>query len=176
MPLTVVCVLSKPKYDQSHVKRLEKMVAENIKQPYQFVCLNDSPFPGFWAKISLFEPDRFSGRVLYLDLDVTITGGLDDLANYKSFSICKDWGRFGYNSSVMSWDAGIADHLYTDFNESPEEIMSSLRGDQDWITSKKTDASIFPRNWCYSYRLGQKTGYPKDMRICVYHGFPKPWT
>ncbi len=171
--LTVACVLSGPKYNRSHVKRLEKMVAENMKQPYEFVCLDDSPFPGFWAKISLFEPGRFKERALYLDLDVTITGNLDDLVDLpKPFLICKDWGRFGYNSSVMCWDAGIVDYLYTDFSES---VMKKLRGDQDWITIKKTDASLFPRNWCYSYRLGLKTGFPKDMRVCVYHGQPKPW-
>ena len=175
--LTVSCVLSSgPIYNRSHVFRLEKMVAEYIKQPDRFVCLDDSPFLGWWAKISLFQPGRFTGRVLYFDLDVTITGNLDDLANYPGdFVICRDWGRFGYNSSVMCWCAGTADHLYTDFMDSPELIMQKLRGDQDFITIKKPDAVKFPRDWCYSYRLGQKKGYPKDMRVCVYHGSPKPW-
>ena len=177
--LNVVCVLSEgPKrcYNRSHVARLEGMVAEYLKQPYRFVCLDDSLFLGWWAKISLFQPGRFTGRVFYLDLDVTITGNLDDLADYpKPFVICKDWGKFGYNSSVMVWDAGEADHLYTDFIKSPEQIMNKLRGDQDWITIKKTDAAIFPRDWCYSYKLGNRTGFPKDMRVCVYHGHPKSW-
>ena len=171
--LTVACVLSEgPTYNRSHVSRLERMVAEHINQPYRFICLDDSPFPGWWAKISLFQPGRFDGRVLYLDLDVTVTGNLDDLADYPwPFAIIRDWGRFGYNSSVMAWDAGTVDQLYTEFTP---QVMNDLRGDQDWVTIKKTDAAKFPRNWCYSYRLGLKTGYPKDMRVCVYHGFPKP--
>lgn len=171
--LTIACVLSGGKYNKSHVTRLRQMLVGRLNQSFEFVCIDDSPFPGFWAKISLFEPGRFAGRVLYFDLDVTITGNLDDLANHeRPFVICRDWGRFGFNSSVMSWDAGTADHLYTDFNES---VMNLYRGDQDWITVKKADASTFPRNWCYSYRLGLKTGFPKDMKVCVYHGQPKSW-
>src|SRR5687767_4298658 len=121
MSMTVACVLSSVPgktrtYDRSHVERLQLQVRANLKQPHQFVCVDDSPLPGWWAKLDLFKPGRFSGRVLYLDLDVTITGGLDDLADYPgAFVICQDWGRFGYNSSVMAWDAGTADHLYDDF-------------------------------------------------------------
>lgn len=176
--ITVACVFSKsPTYTREHVLRLERMVSENMKQPHRFVCLDDSPFSGWWAKISLFQPGRFKGRVLYLDLDVTITGSLDELADYPgSFVICRDWGRFGYNSSVMAWDAGTADHLYTDFIQSSDSIMSKLRGDQDWITAKKPEASTFPRGWCFSYRLGKRIGFPKDVRVIVYHGRPKPWS
>lgn len=152
------------------------MVTQHLKQPHRFVCLEDSIFPGWWAKLSLFEPGRFSGRVLYFDLDVTITGSLDELADTPgSFIVCRDWGRFGYNSSVMCWDAGIADHLYTDFVPISDSVMNKLHGDQDWITLKKPDAAKFSKGWCYSYKLGLKTGFPKDMKVCVYHGFPKPW-
>ena len=178
--LTIGCVLSEgPKrtYNKSHVDRLESMVAKHLKQPYQFVCIEDSPFPGWWAKINLFQPDRFQGRILYLDLDVTVTGNIDDLANYPgSFVICRDWASLSvFNSSVMSWDAGTADNIYNDFLPVSDSVMSMLHGDQDYITMKKPDAVKFPRDWCWSYRLGQRTGYPKDMRVCVYHGFPKPW-
>ena len=81
MSLTVACVLSAgPTYNRSHVERLERMIATHMLQPYRFVCVDDSPFQGFWSKVSLFQTGRFSGRVLYLDLDVTVIGSLDDLA------------------------------------------------------------------------------------------------
>lgn len=137
------------------------------------MCVEDSPLPGWWAKISLFDPGRFTGRVLYLDLDVTITGSLDDLINMQGdFIICRDWIGFGYNSSVMVWNAGTVDHLSTRFTD---HVMQRRKGDQNWITMMKPDAEKFPREWCYSYKLGERLGFPKDMRVCVYHGQPKPW-
>lgn len=171
--LTVACVLSDgPTYDLSHVRRLQDMVSENLSVPYRFVCLNDSPFPGWWAKISLFKPRRFKERVLYLDLDVTITGPLDDLADYGGpFVAISDWNRRGLNSSVMTWDAGVADHLFTEFDET---VMERLDGDQDWITEQMPDAAMFPLGWCVSYkRQGGRS--PSTAKVCVFHGRPKPW-
>lgn len=177
--LTVACVLSEgPRraYDRSHVRRLGEMVAEHMLQPYCFVCLDDSPFSGWWAKVSLFEPGRFSGRVLYLDLDVTVVGGLDDLADYPApFVIIRDWNLPGFNSSVMTWDAGVADHFYTHFTP---EVMGRMPGDQNWIMKKMLSAATFPRDWCLSYKRHIRDGsgvLPSDARVICFHGKPKPW-
>ena len=173
--MNIACVLSGGIYNRSHVERLEGMVAEHLSQPYRFTCLGGSPFPGWWAKISLFEPGRFEGRVLYLDLDVTITGDLDDLANYPApFAIIKDWNGPGFNSSVMAWDAGTADHLYTQFDET---VMDRLRGDQDWINERFCGAATFPKKWCLSYKKNkQSLGHMSDQcKILIFHGKPKPW-
>lgn len=176
--LTVVCVLKLGGiYNHHHVWRLQEMIAQHMEQPYRFVCVDNSPFPKWWAKISLFEPGRFNGRVLYLDLDVTITGGLDDLADYPvPFAIINDWNRQGFNSSVMAWDKGAAEHLFTEF-EPP--VMDRLHGDQNWIEEIMPQATPFPPAWCRSYKKDIKPrlndSVPKDCRVVVYHGFPKPW-
>ena len=176
MSLTVACVLSPgPTYNRSHVDRLEGMVARHMNQPYRFVCADDSPFPGWWSKVSLFEPGRFNGRVLYLDLDVTVVGPLDDLADYPyPFCAIRDYQYpLQINSSVMAWDAGAADCVYNDF---PPEAMKRFHGDQDWIHSKM-NATTFPKRWCPSYKAHVlPTGkVPKDAKVIVYHGSPKPW-
>lgn len=190
--LTVACLLSKgPKrfYDASHVERLCKMVAEHVEQPYRFLCLTNTNehvsceslslvknWPGWWSKIEFFCPGLFKGerdRVLYLDLDVTITGKLDDLADYPApFVICRDFLKLGFNSSVMVWDAGYADTIYTLFNDS---VMERLTGDQNWIQEVMPNAQVFPKRWCISYKRSLVEGRPADMRVLVYHGDPKPW-
>ena len=176
--LTVACVLSEgPKriYDRSHVTRLASMVAEYMEQPYRFVCLDDSPFSGWWAKLSLFEPGRFEDRVLYLDLDVTVVDSLDEIANYQApFVAIKDWLRPTINSSVMVWDVGVMDHVFLNLTE---DDMERLHGDQDWITEQMPHAEVFPRSWCVSYRKSvQMFGVvPAGAKIVVFHGFPKPW-
>lgn len=176
MSLTVACVLSPgPKYNRSHVDRLESMVSQHMRQPYKFLCVEDSPFPGWWAKVSLFRPGRFSGRVLYLDLDVTVIGPLDDLADYPyPFAAIRDYQYpLQINSSVMSWDAGVADCIYDDFTP---DVMDRLHGDQNYIY-EKINPVTFPKRWCPSYKANVlPTGkVQKDARVIVHHGFPKPW-
>lgn len=177
--LTVACVLSNgPIYTRDHVARLDAMVAEHMTQPYRFVCLDDSPFPGWWAKISLFEPGRFNGRVLYLDLDVTVVGSLDEIADFPApFVAIKDWERPTFNSSVMAWDAGVADRVYTGFTP---EIMErqNYGGDQAWLTDSlpmQAQAQFFPVNWCPSYKHHCRYSVPKGAKAVVFHGQPRPW-
>ena len=198
--LTVACVLSKGSkrtYGTIHVERLCKMVAEHIEQPYRFLCLTNEHvsceslplvkgWPGWWSKIELFCPDLFkmNERVLYLDLDVTVTEKLDGLADYPApFVAIQDWLRPTINSSVMSWDAGVADHIFENFTD---DVMERLTGDQDWITEQMPHAETFPRDWCVSYRKsvvplrrfmlpGQPVAVPPGAKVVVFHGFPKPW-
>ncbi len=192
--LTVCCVLrSGGIYNSSHVSRLREQVALYLTQPYRFVCLSDMDvlcerialtdnLPGWWGKIELWRPGRFQGRVLYLDLDVTIIGGLDELADYPApFAICRDWipirghGLSKFNSSVMSWNAGSTDHIYTNFTP---DVMNRLNGDQDFIAEQMPWAEIFLADWCVSYKVQKhiklKT-LPAETRVIVYHGLPKSW-
>ena len=179
--LTVACVLSEgPTYTYEHVERLEKM-ANDYAIHDEFVCIDNSPYPGWFAKISLFEPGRFTGRVLYLDLDVTVVGDLNNVAWYPGeFVAIRDYIKPGINSSVMSWDAGKMDRIYTNFTP---DVMDRLHGDQDWIGEQVPNAQTYPYRWCLSYRKDiQKAGgtladrpIPDDARVIVYHGFPKPW-
>jgi len=160
------------------------MVSEHMSQPYKFVCVDDSPFPGWWAKVSLFQPGRFSGRVLYLDLDVTVIGSLDDLANLpatfavvENFKEIKEPNKAKFNSSVMAWDAeqDSINELFTEFNPS---IMDRLNGDQDCISEQLPNVTTFPKDWCVSYKVRRflkLRTMPKDARVVCYHGKPKPF-
>src|SRR3990167_10286129 len=169
--LTVACVCTGGIYNNNHVQRLRWQIKEYLTIPYRFHCITESPWPDWWGKINLFQPGRFAGRVLYLDLDVTVIGSLDDLVNIDSpFTAIKDYQYpLTINSSVMVWDAGIADHVYNDFTP---DVMERFRGDQNWIYHKMPYTRRFPREWCVSFKAGKVT---KDTRVVVYHGFPKPW-
>ena len=197
--LTVVCVLSisdgRRQYDASHVERLQKMVVEHLSSIHRFVCLSNVDVPcerisltkdwlGWWSKVELFRPGLFEGRVLYFDLDVTLVGGLDEIAHYpEPFAAIKDWLRPTINSSVMVWDSGVADHIYLNL---ADEDIERLRGDQDWISEQMPHVETFPRDWCVSYRKsavplrrfmlpGQPAAVPPGAKVIVFHGFPKPW-
>lgn len=178
MNLTVACVLSRvgnKGYDRSHVERLREQVAANLNQPYVFACLDNSPYPGWWSKISLFEPGRFTGKVLFFDLDVTIVGGLDEVANYPTlFAGARDPLNSSINSSVMLFEAGTHDHIYTQFRP---DVMQRLHGDQDWIRDVSLP-SKFPIDWFPSFKYDLRrdlNNLNKNAKAILYHGLPKPF-
>ena len=172
-----VCVPGPGNYTFDHVCRLFRMVKDHLKQSFVLCPITISPLPGWWAKVDLFQPGRFRGRVLYLDLDVTVTGDLMDLVNIDApFAIIRDWHTGNFNSSVMVWDAGAADHIFTNFNDS---VMKRYRGDQGWIHECMPYAATFPKRWCLSYkkhiRPRLNDSLPEDCRVICFHGAPKAW-
>lgn len=170
-------------YNYNHVLRLASQINKYMSIPYQFHVIWESDKPGWWAKIDLFEPGRFHGRMLYLDLDINIVNDLEPLTSMiEPFIAIKDFQHpMTINSSVMVWDAGYADHIYTDFEPS---VMEKYRGDQNWINNRIPNATRFPEKWCLSYKKDIQ-GLPpyddvveeaiKDTKVIVYHGDPKPW-
>ena len=174
--LTVALVCVPPAYNNTHVMRLKDQVDQHLDQSHEFQVITKSDKPGWWSKIDLFRPRRFEGRVLYLDLDTEIVGSLDDIADYPHpFAISGDWGKSRYNSSVMVWDAGVADHIYNNFTS---DVMDRLHGDQDWIGEQMPDATVFPLGWIASYKATVlRRGFvPSASRVVVFHGQPKPWS
>jgi hypothetical protein len=171
--LTVACVYVQGNvpYTDEYVHRLKSMVERNLNQRHRFVCLSDrgvpgvdvvrikSPdgIPGWWSKIELFNPQhQLTGRVLYLDLDVLVTGPLDGIADYDAkFALVPDGGTFKgrgglsvvkrYNSSVMVWDnRASVNRLYQLWNPS---VARRLWGDQDYIGQMLPNEQVMPLMW-----------------------------
>lgn len=136
---TVLCIKWGRKYGADYVNRLVAMVRRHLSLPHRFVCLTDDPsgvdaaiqtFPlpssdleFSWTKLWLFSPDLAppGSTLLYLDLDVVITDGLDALLVYRrdlDFISVLDWNRWWnpqFNSSVMRFVAGAHADLYEHF-------------------------------------------------------------
>jgi len=170
--LTVACVCVPPLYNETHVARLFSMVCEHL-DGFAFQPIWESDKPGWWAKIDLFQPGRHEGRVLYFDLDVTVVGDLRPLAS-DEFTIARDWGSLGFNSSVMAWTPSEAtERIYTEFTP---DVMDRMHGDQNWIGAMMPEAVTFPRRWVQSYKGDYlRKGWHPDTRVQVFHGQPKPW-
>ena len=160
-------------YTPSYVKNLMSMVKRNYEGDCITYCLTDQSeavkkyvdvvipvktpshqYP-WWAKIELFRPGRFEGRVTYLDLDVLVTRNLNVIADYPSmFALVPHAGSFEgkngkkvvkrFNSSVMTWTAGQCDDLYENFSLG---VQDRLWGDQDWIGEQKPHARMMPLAW-----------------------------
>ena len=180
MEPTIACVKWGTKYGAEYVRTLHAMVHRNMQENYRFICLTDDPggldcdtiplpgdLEGWWNKVYLFKPGLFEGRVLFLDLDVVITGALAPLFND---GIIDDWHLPGYNSSVMSWTAGEHSDLWEKFTAG---VPRRLRSDQDWIT-ELGGWRTFPEGMCVSYRKHAVEGVPQGAVVVCMHGLPKP--
>lgn len=183
-PLTVACVKWGDRYPARYVNILHAMVSKNLNRPFKFVCLTDDDsgldtgietiplftnLQGWWNKLYLFKKGLFDkGRVLYLDLDVCITGKLDEIA--KHHGIILDWHLPSYNSSVMVWKAGEHTDIWDKFQI---EDADRLHGDQDWI-SELGGWPLLPNHLCVSYRSHAQDWPPVTASVVCFHGQPKP--
>jgi uncharacterized Rossmann fold enzyme len=180
--ITVACVKWGTKYGAEYVNILRAMVAKNLKREHDFVCLTDDPagidkgieiiplpegLEGWWNKLYLFS-GILTGKILYLDLDVCITGSLDELVT--KHGIIHDWNLPSYNSSVMVWRHGEHNNIWNDFTP---DVSERLHGDQDWI-SELGGWPLLPHHWCVSYRLHATDWPPAGAKIVCFHGDPKP--
>jgi hypothetical protein len=158
---------------KQYVETMRAMVARNLTRPHQFVCLEDvGTYGGWWAKIELFRPGRFSGRVLYLDLDSVVVGPLDELVESKGIVDLLDWGwrHPTLCSSVMVWDG---DEHAAVFERFTQAVPREFRGDQDWITHIGGWPSL-PPHLCKSYRYHSVLMPPARCVHVSMHGNPKP--
>jgi len=149
------------------------MVTRNLRQPFNFVCIErHGTLAGWWTKIALFEPGRFTGRVFYSDLDACIVGPLDELVETKGIIDLHDWGwtTHTYGSGVMVFDAGEHSEIYENFTP---DVPQRFRGDQDWVTALGGWTPL-PAHLCRSYRYHCTKAPPVGCVHVSMHGEPKP--
>lgn len=174
MSLTVACVWVKANvpYGTEYVTNLRSMVARHLPRAHQFVCLTDRSWMlpedirtipiqlgrglnGWWAKLELFAPNRFHGRVLYLDLDSLIVAPLDPIVDFPApFALVPHAGTFNgkdglavvkrFNSSVMVFDADTMPPLLTRWTP---DVAKRLHGDQDFIGETLPGSAVMPEAW-----------------------------
>lgn len=175
--LTVACVWvdGHVPYSDAYVVNLERMVRRHLQRPFRFVCLTDRPLivprsietikvaipqgcRAWWTKLELFNPALgLKGRILYLDLDVVIAGGLDEIVDYPiPFTIAPHAGDFRprgfevvprYNSSVMVWDTSLRSVSERLWDRWTPDVAEMLWGDQDWIGQELPFETTMPLRW-----------------------------
>ncbi|QKI88639.1 hypothetical protein [Thiomicrorhabdus xiamenensis] len=219
--LHVVCLKWGDKYSSEYVNRLYKMVRHNLKRTFKFHCITEDPqgidssilieqlpkvdLKGWWYKLAIFKKDFLnldeSDRVLFLDLDIVITGPLDQLIDFdERFCITPGVLKNTYNSSIMCFDAGKYGFIWDSFLAQKELIMNEMHGDQDWIQHVYKNAVVYPKSLVKSFKLDLdskikfkfgKLGrslrkrytfflprgtvpYPVGTSVVLFHGKPDP--
>ena len=177
--VNVVCIKWGNKYGPDYVNRLHRMVSMHLTLPHRFVCITEDPsginstveclpmlddsLEKQYNKISLFKPDihGIQGKVLFLDLDVVITGSLDELFEFDApLNIIAGYAKRNketdYNSSVFLFRAGALPGIWHEFQKNRASLLEELPGDQAWITratkSLGTPVTVWPSGWMVSFK------------------------
>ena len=197
MTVNVVSVRVGDKYGPEYVLNLHHGISRHLAEDQVHFCLTDDPdslpegvtaipnnpdLPGWWQKVFLFSPDMpwaEGDEILYMDLDVCVTGRLEGLPD----GIIKDWHWPCYNSSVMKWRHGEHSEVWGGFDkaliDTPSTRLAHLLpksqvngGDQEWITAI-SEWPTFDPDWFVSYR--DATAWPPETcRAVIFHGRPNP--
>ena len=203
--ITVWTACTGDAYDPEEVRILKRQVDRHLKQPHIFNCITEHKIdgvgtvypikmlPGWWIKTTLFGNTISNPRNLWLDLDVTITGSLDDLVEplTKQLRICKNWAKSGHGgcqSSVQYWEGNSAEIVDDLFN--PKDALWPPKntvfwdngqvawGDQEWTTYLRDTGQIeveyFDPEHVVSYKYHCLNGLPEGSKVQVFHGKPKP--
>lgn len=213
---TIICMKWGTLYGPEYVNILDAMLKRHLTLPYEFICYTDDrtgihdhiqtrdipdmplgDAPGFsgWRKlVSLSSKMGLEGTVLFLDVDLVITGNMDDLLTYKpgKFCIIENWTQKGQNignSSVYRYEAHAHQDVFDNFCEKYEEIYADkvITNEQHYLTwevAKKHEVVFWPAEWCRSFkrhalpsRLLRRFVSPKlpeGCKVLVFHGPPKP--
>ena len=211
--VNVLCMKWGTKYAADYVNTLYSMVARNLSREFRFVCLTEDaegldsrievfPLPEIavnldgpergWNKLSVFSQSLYDlkGKVLCLDLDLIITGSLDDLFDCPGeVMIIKDWIKKDGtgNSSVYRFEVGAHPEILAEFEQGFEQIKQIHRNEQEYLSAmlmKKNALVYWPDSWCRSFKrhcikpfslfVARETEMPEDTRVLVFHGKPDP--
>ena len=174
----ILCLKHGQKYSADYVNKLYSMVKRNCTLPFTFACLTEDPaglhedievlelpkfLTGWWCKPYMFSKDLpIKGTILYMDLDVVISGNIDKLLTYQPMHWCtiRDFTRAmranwpKYNSSIVRFKTGELDFLWEKFKREHKQIIRKFHGDQDYLydATRMKQAMLYPDSWVQSWK------------------------
>lgn len=207
-------------YSADYVNKLRRAVARHLSQPHRFVCFTDDatgldpgidalPIPDIdlppdaaitgWRKLCLFRPDLpIEGVGLFLDLDLVITGPLDDFFSFGDISqvpIIQNWvpwhkklfradPRIG-NSSVFRFHLNHCAFVWEQFHHEKDWALANFRPPQSYLTHCiRPRMTFWPDNWVRSFKRHCRPAFPLNLlltprlpaatKIVAFHGRPNP--
>jgi hypothetical protein len=216
MTKQVICINWGTKYGPAYINRLYGMVSRNITPPFSFTCFTDNrtgirpevqceDLPpinavmptgtlGIWPKSRLWGPKlgALTGPVLFLDLDLVVTGSLDPFFDYGapgdvilSRNPARPLEKLG-QTSVFRFPVGALLPLQQRFEADPQGVADEYRFEQRFVTRNAPGGiSLFPAPWVRHFRRECRQPFPlnyvlpprlpKDARIVIFPGSLEPY-
>ncbi len=144
-----------------------------------------------WRKLSIWQFPLYDliGDVLFLDLDLVITGNLDRFFDFKPGKYCviENWTQIGKNignTSCFRLPVGKYSSILKKFEENPKKYLDKYHIEQVFLSKEIKDQVFWPSDWCKSFkhnllpnwpfRIWQPAKLPKETSIVAFTGKPDP--
>ena len=200
------------RYSSIFVNRLYNSIKRHTNKPTKLICFTDNPkginegiicYPlpkinlpkpiNFtpWRKISVWQYPLYDldGDILFLDLDLVITGNLDRFFDFKPGEYCviENWTQKNEgigNTSCFRFPVKKFQYIFDNVQKEPTSIWKKYHIEQIYI-SKVIDQQFFwPQDWCMSFkhnllpmwpfRIWLPAKLPKNTSIVAFTGKPDP--
>jgi hypothetical protein len=218
-PINVICIQWGSKYNAQDINTLFSGVVKNTSFPVRFHLFSNETLPGLKEGIRQHpEPapqqrpgkpynyrkevglctaelaDLKGHRVFFFDLDVLITGNLDELFAYPQddlFYIINDWNTRGSHvgqASCYSFVAGTLAWIKEAFDADPEAVIRRFgTASQEYLShmiiQRDGALNFWPDEWFKSFRfhclppaalrlLKTPALPPAGTKVLVFHGQP----
>ncbi|WP_304619006.1 glycosyl transferase [Paracoccus sediminilitoris] len=210
----IICIKWGAKFGPEYVNRLHAMVARNITPPFRLFCFTDDgtglhpdvavrPLPEFtydapvrtkgkWPKSRLWgDLGDVTGVVLFLDLDVIVTGNLDPFFEFGDPNDTvlgrnpnTPFEKMG-QTSVYRMTVGNLAPLQQIFRADPQGIADQYKYEQRFVTRNAPGGVKFwPKGWLAHFRFHcipnfplnylKEPRIPKGTRIVMFPGNLNP--
>ena len=208
----IICMKWGDRYSSDYVNRLYFSIKKFTKRKTDLICFTDNPneinenvlckpIPKIsmpyhmqnspWKKLAIwqFPLSPLRGDVLFLDLDLVITGDLDRFFDYEKdkFCVIENWTQLGSgigNTSCFRFPVGKYKNIYDKFQSAPQYYFKKYRIEQVFISKNISTQVFWPKIWCQSFkhnllpswpkRIWQKASLPKETSIVAFTGKPDP--
>ena len=212
MTKTIICMKWGARYGAVYANRLYAMVRRHLTGDLRFICFTDDreglrpeveahDLPPIelpdrvrwlpWRKISLWQSPLIDleGEVLFLDLDIVITGSLDDFFTYEpgAFCVIENWTQKGQgigNTTAYRFTVGRHTDIFERFASDPEAVLAQFRASQQYVSACIPEKRYWPLSWCVSFKHSLLPSFPmnwvktpalpRDARIVAFTGHPDP--
>lgn len=210
----IICIKWGDKFGAEYVNRLHGMISRNITPPFRLFCFTDNgtglhpdiavrPLPEFdykapertrgkWPKSRLWgDLGDVTGVVLFLDLDVVITGNIDCFFEHGDpgdtilgRNLNTPFERMG-QTSVYRMKVGNLAPLQDIFRADPQAVADEYKYEQRFVTRNAPGGVKFwPLRWMVHFRMQCvpvfplnyfiKPRIPRNARIVIFPGNLNP--